>query len=170
MSFFTKGAEMRSPADLEPFTIERVTKLLEELEINFDIDDDGDAYAVWDNFMMNFMQMGEKHEIFAMRGNWRVTPSPEKFLELVSFCNEWNSKHIWPKTYAFDRGEIVSVHGELVVDYEHGLSTEQLKQHLICGLNTIAQFMNALNEKYPEEWQETLAEAERRRAEEAEEE
>lgn len=88
-----------------------------------------------------------------VRGFWRGKLEESDYVKALEVCNEWNSEKIWPKTYLERDSEgRIRVNAELNVDYEHGLTDDQLRQHLVCAINTSMTFFEHVNETFPEVW------------------
>ncbi|WP_416443098.1 YbjN domain-containing protein [Leucobacter sp. HNU] len=152
MGFFTKEQTPAAAGGaLAPLSKDRVKHALENAGWQYRVDSDGDIGGGWENGFFYFFVNGEKQELFCVRGTWYGELDQSDFERALVACNTWNTEKLWPKTYARpdDEGK-VRVHCELNVDYEHGLTDEQLMQHLLCVINTGGAFFESLNEQFPE--------------------
>lgn len=146
MSVFTKDAAPRTP--LEPLTRDRVAASLQAKEWSSFVDSDGDLGGFWENNVFYFLIAGQKKEILQVRGVWRERlPAAERprVLDLVS---DWNTRKLWPKAVVQEVDDELVVRGEVTVDYEHGLTDEQLAQHVRCAISTTLDLFRHLGEHY----------------------
>lgn len=149
MAFFTKPSESAAPA-LAPLTHERITATLDKREMRYGVDDDGDIGGYWDGHLFYFFRLGENQEYLQVRGRWN-RPVPVTELDAVTrLVNDWNAQRLWPKGYVRSEDEHVGVYAEHTVDYEHGLTDEQLDVHLACAISTGLALFERLDEAYPE--------------------
>lgn len=153
MGFFTKDAPAAA-GGLAPLSKDRIKAALERAEWSYSIDADGDIGGGWEYGSFYFFLNGENDELLCVRGFWRGALSDEEYLTALELVNTWNREKLWPKTYvARDNEGRVRLNTELNVDYEHGITDEQLSQHLLCAVNTSMSFFETLNEAFPEAWE-----------------
>lgn len=149
MGFFTKPTDIPDAA-LAPLSHERLTATLEAREMRYGVDDDGDVGGYWDGHLFYFFRLGEHREYLQTRGRWN-RPLPVTELDRVTrLVNDWNAERLWPKGYVRVEEDQLGVYAEHTVDYEHGLTDEQLDLHLACGISTGLQLFAHLDEAYPE--------------------
>jgi hypothetical protein len=68
-------------------------------------------------------------------------------VRLYEFCNAWNHDRLWPKAYVHVQDDgTVNVIGEVLADWERGVTDEQLDQVMICGVATGCQLADAVAE------------------------
>jgi hypothetical protein len=156
MGFFAKPAGLTG--GLDRLSNDRIKASLERQNWSYGVDEDGDVGGGWTEGSFYFLLRGKSEEILHVRGHWRGILPDSEFTAAVAACNEWNASRIWPKTYAMrmDDAEThanVHVYTEHNVDYEHGVSDEQLDQHLMCSIETSGQFFDYINELYPAVWE-----------------
>ena len=86
-----------------------------------------------------------------MRGIWDGKLSPADLPQALEVINEWNRDRLFPKVYARvnDEGQL-RVISEHTLDYEHGLTDDQLNLHVNTGIATSCQLWERLNEAFPE--------------------
>lgn len=150
MGFFTKPDAAADGGALAPLTHERIAGRLDAGGYNYGVDDDGDIGGRWDDHLFYFFRYGPEGEFLQVRGRWsRSVPVSERSA-VLDLANEWNAEKIWPKVYVRPEGDELGVYCEHSVDYEHGVSDEQIDLHLAAGVSTSLQFFTRLDEAYPE--------------------
>lgn len=156
MGFFTKQASSGGLASLNK---DRLKAVLDGRGANYAEDDDGDVGGYWDGHLFYFFVTGQSGEYFQVRARWNREVAMSEWMTMLALINQWNTEKFWPKCYA--RAETrdgedaeptrIGVYTEVNVDYEHGLTDEQLDQHLACAIATSGSFFDFLDEHYPEE-------------------
>ncbi|WP_313280386.1 YbjN domain-containing protein [Timonella senegalensis] len=141
-----------SASNLPSLTLDRVKKVLEGESFSYQVDSDGDVFARWESGWFVFEAVGEKKEILTIRGQWYARPPAIDIVRAVDACNDWNRDKLWPKTYARVVDDQIRLCTEHNVDYEFGVSDEQLKQHLICTVQTSISFFESLESDFPHAW------------------
>lgn len=155
MGFFNKdnGAAVPS-ASLAPLTKDRIKSVLERLEIAYSVDSDGDVGAGWEAGSFFFLVEGQSEELLCVRGQWRARLTPSEYGQAIEVCNDWNRETRWPKTYARHADEdTVAINAELNIDFEQGVTDEQLQQQIQCVVSTGLSFFDKLNETFPAAWE-----------------
>ena len=149
MGFFNKPDT--PAAALAPLSNERIKAALEAQSWRYHVDEDGEVNGGWEDGFFYFLTRGQQSEIFYVRGTWYGKLPEAAYAHAQQVCSDWNEETLWPKTYArrTDEGQ-VRVHVEHTVDYEYGLTDQQLQQHLVTVINTGSQFFGKLNETFPE--------------------
>ncbi len=149
MGWFSRQ-EDSSPADtVRPISQERLIKIFDEEEWHYVIDDDNDLGGRWGDAIFYFLFHGEKKEILQIIGRF-MPVIPEEYLdEFRVFIEDWHRDYIWPKAYrVYNNDGELQVCGEVIVDYEHGATDKQLKQHIDCAISTSLQLFNALKDRF----------------------
>jgi hypothetical protein len=95
--------------------------------------------------------MGGSQEYLQTRGRWNRKVGVDQFERVVDLVNTWNSEKLWPKGYVRREDEVVGVYAEHTVDYEHGVTDEQIDLHLACGITTALSLFEHLDEHFPDE-------------------
>lgn len=154
MGFFSKnGAPQLGGAGLVPLTKDRIKAGLERAGWSYNVDSDGDIGGGWEYASFYFFATGDDNELMCVRGSWRGQLPGDQFGRALEICNDWNADKLWPKTYArVDDEGAVRLHTEHNVDFEQGLTDEQLSQQLLCAVNTSMAFYESVNEAFPEVW------------------
>jgi hypothetical protein len=132
-------------------TKERIKATLEASSWSYHVDSDGDIGSGWDHGVIWFFTYGNQAEILQVRGIWDGKLSPDDLPQALDVVNEWNCDRLFPKVYARinDEGQL-RVISEHTLDYEHGLTDEQLNLHVNTGIATSCQLWERLNEAFPE--------------------
>ncbi len=156
MGFFTKDPlpQQSTSGELSPLSKDRIKEALESQNWAYSVDSDGDIGGAWEYGFFYFFVTGKQEEILHVRGTWRAQLTEEDMAGVLSLCNAWSVEKLWPKVYCRLADGILRVHTEHNVDYEHGLTEQQLVQHLVCAVETSMSFFETLNEAYPEAWAE----------------
>jgi Putative bacterial sensory transduction regulator len=128
------------PQAPRPLTAERVADDLTRRGYRYRMDDDGDVTGTWDGNRFWFLLMGEHDEILQVRGRWAGTVPPRARLAVLQAVNDWNRERVWPKVYVREEPAGLSLYAEVSVDFEHGVTDEQLAATVSCGLVTASQF------------------------------
>ncbi|MFT4288436.1 YbjN domain-containing protein [Nocardioides sp.] len=151
MGFFAKESGPAATGGLAPLSKDRIKKVLEDAGWSYRVDSDGDIGGGWESGYFYFFVHGDGAELLCVRGTWYGELTTAEFQRALEASNQWNLEKRWPKTYARadDEGD-VRLHCELNVDYEYGLTDEQLRQHIICAVNTGEAFFDHLDETFPE--------------------
>lgn len=149
------GPSSTAAGSTEPtsFSSDRAAESLTAMGANFDRDEEGDAFAYWDENLFRFLTMGQSNEMFQVRGYWKATAPSDRLGEILTALNEWNVERIWPKAAARTGDGGIHVIGEVSIDYEHGATDPQLRQHIDCALSTTLSLFTWLEERYPEHTQ-----------------
>jgi hypothetical protein len=104
------------------------------------VDADGDICGNWQGNLIYFFRIGDFREMLQIRAHTRRAFTTDDVPRLYAFCNAWNHDRLFPKAYVHvaDDGT-VRVIGEVVADWEKGVTAEQLDQVMICGIATGCQ-------------------------------
>lgn len=156
MGFFTKDVtpEATTATGLPQISKERVKHALDRADWSYNVDSDGDIHGGWEPGWFYFLVQGQQEELFCVRGYWRAQLEASQYQEALEACNDWNRAKLWPKTHVGkdDEGN-VRINVEHNVDYEHGVTDEQLSLHLLTVITTGLSFFKHLNETFPEAWE-----------------
>ncbi|GAA1924435.1 YbjN domain-containing protein [Streptantibioticus ferralitis] len=78
-----------------------VKQLLDQMELKYVVDDEGDLAAPWEDFRTYFMFRGEgEQEVFAVRTFYDRAYSIEEKNKLLEIADGWNRQTLWPKVYS----------------------------------------------------------------------
>ena len=138
------------PAILPPLTSALVAQRLDARGSVYGTDKDGDLVGRWDGHPFWFILLGQTKEYLQVRGRWaRQVPGTE-FGNVLLGANAWSETMVWPKIFVRIEAEQVAVYTEHTIDYEGGVTDEQLDLHLTIGIASALRFFSALDEKYPD--------------------
>jgi hypothetical protein len=135
---------------LAPLTAARVEAILKKEGYYYFIDSEGDLGSHWGDHTFYFFFYGESKEMFQIRGRWHRKVDSAWLYEVVTAANDWNTTKLYPKAYVRNNDDEIGVYGEHTVDYEHGVSDEQLLLHIHCAVQTTLAFFEVLDEKFPQ--------------------
>lgn len=76
-----------------------VKQLLDQMELSYGTDDEGDLFAPYENFRVFFMFRGDEQELFAVRTYYDRVFDIEEKPRLQDIADEWNRETLWPKVY-----------------------------------------------------------------------
>ncbi|HEX2902929.1 MAG TPA: YbjN domain-containing protein [Jatrophihabitans sp.] len=115
--------------------------ILDEYQLRWTIDDDGDLAVRWDNYTVYFFHYGQDEEVLQARLylNRRFEVELRPTIALV--LDDWNRSKLFPKAYTVlpDDG-LVGICAEQAFDFEGGISREQLKFSVGMWLQHLQQF------------------------------
>ena len=132
---------------MQPLTHEMITAALDARGFSYFVDADGDLAGNFQGNLVYFFRLGEQHEMLQIRALVQHVFGIEDVLRLYEFCNAWNHDRLWPKAYVHVNDDgTVNVIGEVMADWERGVTLEQLDQVLICGVATGCQLADAVAE------------------------
>lgn len=139
-----------APAGLLPLTNDLIGSVLAARDFTWSTDDDGDIYGNWEGCLISFFRIGERQEMLQIRALVGRTFEIGSVPRLYEFCNSWNHDRLWPKAYVHvgDDGRARLV-GEVVADFEHGVTPAQLDQVMVGGIATGCQLADAVETLEP---------------------
>jgi hypothetical protein len=142
-SGFTGGGGLR------PLSKERIKDALQAEDWTFSVDSDGDIGGLWDSNVFYFFTYGEEQEILQVRGRWHQDLPIELRGWVREMLDEWHFAKIWPKAYTtVDDAGRVWVLAEHSVDWEHGVSDDQLRLTIRCAITTSLSLFKQLRERF----------------------
>jgi hypothetical protein len=122
-----------------------ITETLSAREFHYFVDADGDIAGNFQGNLIYFFRLGEKREMLQIRALVQHIFGMDDVRRLYEFCNAWNHDQLWPKAYVHVNDDgTVNVIGEVMADWERGVTAEQLDQVLICGVATGCQLADAV--------------------------
>ena len=131
-------------ARVAPRSRQRVEAALDRHGWHYRIDDDGDITGRWDDDIITFMLRGEDDEMLNVLGYMSEDLPMGRLDEVRYALEEWHRGHLWPTCFWRDNedaGLTFSVGGAVAVDYEHGVTDDQLDLHLSCAISTVGSAM-----------------------------
>ncbi len=132
---------------MQPMTHEMITAALDARGFSYFVDADGDIAGNFQGNLIYFFRIGEQQEMLQVRAMVQHVFGMDDVTRLYEFCNSWNHDRLWPKTYVHINDDgTAHVIGEVLADWEKGVTVEQLDQVLICGIATSCQLSDAVSE------------------------
>jgi putative sensory transduction regulator len=130
---------------VQALTHEMIKSVLDAHEFSYTVDGDGDVVGNFQGNLVYFFQIGEKREMLQVRAMVQHVFGIDDVTRLYAFCNAWNHDRLWPKAYVHVQDDgTVNVIGEVLADWEKGVTVEQLDQVMICGIATGCQLADAV--------------------------
>ncbi|MFI6072984.1 YbjN domain-containing protein [Actinoplanes sp. NPDC051343] len=130
---------------MQSLSQEMITDALTARGFRYFVDEDGDVAGNFQGNLIYFFRLGAGRQILQIRAMVQHVFGIDDVRRLYEFCNAWNHDQLWPKAYVHVNDDgTASVIGEVVADWEHGVSAEQLDQVVICGVATGCQLADAV--------------------------
>ncbi|MFE7625434.1 YbjN domain-containing protein [Streptomyces sp. NPDC057509] len=77
-----------------------VKQLLDQMELKYVVDDEGDLAAPWEEFRTYFMFRGEgEQQVFSVRTFYDRPHDTDQRPVLLDAIDDWNRRTLWPKVY-----------------------------------------------------------------------
>lgn len=150
MGYFTKDGAGTAAGAPTPLTQQAVAAVLDGWDASYAVDDEGDLGGYWDGHLFFFLLGGAENTVLTIRGRWAREVAPDELGRMAAVINEWHDNKIWPKGYARVEGDGLGVYGEVSTPLGAGVTPDQLKDLVSCGLATTLQLFEHLDEHYPE--------------------
>ncbi|KRV47626.1 hypothetical protein AQ490_06970 [Wenjunlia vitaminophila] len=125
-----------------------VKQLLDQMELKYLVDDEGDLAAPWENFRVYFMFRGENKELYAVRTFYdRAYPLDDK-PRLLEVIDEWNRDTLWPKVYTHTHDDgVVRLIGEAQMVLAGGVNLEHFVSSTASWVQAAIGFDQWLTER-----------------------
>jgi len=132
---------------VQAFTQEMITAVLDARDFKYFEDADGDIGGNFQGNLIYFFRIGEQQEVLQVRAMIQHLFAIDDVPRLYEFCNAWNHDQLFPKAYVHvnDDGTVLVV-GEVIADWERGVTPEQLDQVVIAAVATSVQLANGVAE------------------------
>ena len=132
---------------LQPLSQQMIIAALDAREFVHQVDADGDVFGNFQGSLIYFFRIGEELELLQVRVLTSRSFTTDDVPRLYRFCNAWNHDRLFPKAYVHvaDDGA-VRVIGEVIADWEKGVTPAQLDHLMICGIATGCQLAEAVND------------------------
>ncbi|MFD0520516.1 YbjN domain-containing protein [Paractinoplanes durhamensis] len=132
---------------MQALTQEMIKSVLDARSFSYMIDADDDVVGNFQGNLVYFFQIGDHREMLQVRAMVQHIFGMEDVTRLYEFCNAWNHDRLWPKAYVHIQDDgTVNVIGEVLADWEKGVTVEQLDQVMLCGIATGCQLADAVAE------------------------
>ncbi|MDR2252576.1 MAG: YbjN domain-containing protein [Bifidobacteriaceae bacterium] len=133
----------------QPLTRSRIEAALRAEDWSYQIDSDGDIGGIWESNVFYFFLYGDQKEILQVRGRWHQELPIELRAQVREAIDNWHFAKIWPKAYTtVDDGGRLWVLAEQSVDWEYGVTDEQLRLTLRCSITTSLSLFRHLQERF----------------------
>ncbi|MDO4259886.1 MAG: YbjN domain-containing protein [Actinomycetaceae bacterium] len=131
-----------------PLSQERLIAVFKREGWHFQVDGDGDMGAVWEDQIFWFVVTGPEKEILQIVAplHARIEAPRESVRD---FIDEWHAGRFWPKacTRLNDDGT-VAIMSEVNIDWEKGVTDDQLAQQVKCAIGTTLGMYEQLKESF----------------------
>ncbi|AQU67382.1 YbjN domain-containing protein [Streptomyces niveus] len=78
-----------------------VKQLLDQMELKYVVDDEGDLAAPWEEFRTYFMFRGEgDQQVFSVRTFYDRPHAIDDKPKILDAIDDWNRRTLWPKVYS----------------------------------------------------------------------
>lgn len=132
-----------------PLSVERIGMIFDSHEWKWGLDDDSDLETAFDGHGMCFRAIGKSKEIFSFIAFYRHKIGAESRDDYLYEIEEWHRTRLWPKCYLREvEGDAFEAIAEVNIDFEHGVTDEQLRLQIDCAISTSLQFFGALDERF----------------------
>lgn len=121
---------------------ELVKQLLDQMELKYLVDEEGDLAAPWEEFRTYFMFRGEgEQEVFAVRTFYEREYSVDEKPQLHEVIDDWNRRTLWPKVYTHthDDGSVRLI-GEAQTLIGLGVSLEHFVSSTVSWVRASIEF------------------------------
>lgn len=133
-----------------PLTMSRVLATLDAMGAAYTVDDDGDAFSIWDSNAFYLYLLGDG-DVLQVIGSWgRVVPNAE-FTTLLLGANDIHSRLLHPKI-SVEPGDsgMLSVSTRHPGDFQRGATDAQLALHIGTAISSAVAYFNDLDALYPD--------------------
>lgn len=127
-----------------------VKQLLEQMELKYVVDDEGDLAAPWEDFRTYFMFRGEdEQQVFSVRTFYDRPHKIEEKAQLLESIDDWNRRTLWPKVYSHthDDGSVRLI-GEAQMLIGTGVNLEHFVSSTVSWVRASIEFDKWLVEQF----------------------
>lgn len=118
-----------------------VRRLLEQMELKYLIDEDGDLVTPWEGFRVYLMFSGESRELFSVRSYYDTEHSLDAKPQLLELVDEWNRDTLWPKVYTHTSDDgVVRLIGEATMPIGSGVAAEHFVSSVATWIQAAVDF------------------------------
>ncbi|WP_165906250.1 YbjN domain-containing protein [Streptomyces sp. Z26] len=119
-----------------------VKQLLDQMELKYVVDDEGDLAAPWEEFRTYFMFRGEGDQrVFSVRTFYDRPHSIDEKLPLLESIDDWNRRTLWPKVYTHTHDDgTVRLIGEAQMMIGTGVSLEHFVSSTVSWVRASIEF------------------------------
>ncbi|MBT2451858.1 YbjN domain-containing protein [Streptomyces sp. ISL-43] len=127
-----------------------VKQLLEQMELKYVVDDEGDLAAPWEDFRTYFMFRGEgEQQVFSVRTFYDRPHKIDEKAQLLESIDDWNRRTLWPKVYSHthDDGSVRLI-GEAQMLIGTGVNLEHFVSSTVSWVRASIEFDKWLVEQF----------------------
>ncbi|WP_405999564.1 YbjN domain-containing protein [Streptomyces sp. NBC_00829] len=130
-----------------------VKQLLDQMELKYVVDDEGDLAAPWEEFRTYFMFRGEDdQQVFSVRTFYDRPHPVEEKVKLLETIDDWNRRTLWPKVYTHlhdEEEEVPTIRliGEAQMLIGTGVSLEHFVSSTVSWVRAAIEFDKWLAEQ-----------------------
>ncbi|MGD9485125.1 YbjN domain-containing protein [Streptomyces sp. TRM70308] len=119
-----------------------VKQLLDQMELKYVVDNEGDLAAPWENFRTYFMFRGEKEQqVFSVRTFYDRPHAIDDKVKILESIDEWNRRTLWPKVYTHTHDDgTVRLIGEAQMLIGAGVSLEHFVSSTVSWVRASMEF------------------------------
>ncbi len=130
-----------------------VKQLLDQMELKYVVDDEGDLAAPWEQFRTYFMFRGEddkpETQIFSVRTFYDRPHKIDEKPQLFEAVDDWNRRTLWPKVYSHTHDDgTVRLIGEAQLLIGTGVSLEHFVSSVVSWVRASIEFDRWLVEQF----------------------
>ena len=119
-----------------------VKQLLEQMELKYVVDEEGDLAAPWEDFRTYFMFRGENEQaVYAVRTFYDRAYSIDDTARLLGIADGWNRQTLWPKVYTHTHDDgTVRLIGEAQMLIGLGVNLEYFVSSTVSWVRASVEF------------------------------
>ncbi|NBM19344.1 YbjN domain-containing protein [Streptomyces sp. GC420] len=122
-----------------------VKQLLDQMELKYVVDDEGDLAAPWEQFRTYFMFRGEEGQpetqIFSVRTFYDRPHKIDEKPQLLEALDDWNRRTLWPKVYSHTHDDgTVRLIGEAQMLIGTGVGLEHFVSSTVSWVRASIEF------------------------------
>ncbi|MFF3402254.1 YbjN domain-containing protein [Streptomyces sp. NPDC002659] len=131
-----------------------VKQLLDQMELKYVVDDEGDLAAPWEEFRTYFMFRGEDdQQVFSVRTFYDRPHAVEDKAKILDAVDDWNRRTLWPKVYTHlheeeEDGPTIRLIGEAQMLIGTGVSLEHFVSSTVSWVRAAIEFDKWLAEQF----------------------
>ena len=119
-----------------------VKQLLDQMELKYVVDDEGDLAAPWEQFRTYVMFRGEgDQQVFSVRTFYDRPHKIDEKPQLLESIDDWNRRTLWPKVYSHTHDDgTVRLIGEAQMLIGTGVSLEHFVSSTVSWVRAAIEF------------------------------
>lgn len=143
------GEEDDSDVLIKPLSTDRISSILDEMELKYEQDDDGDYVVGFEGGAVFTCFKSKSEDVLVVNGQCNTCIRSTQVQDAYAFVNAWNRRTLFLKAYVINHkyGDYRIVF-ECAMDYEYGLTDKQLALHLVVAFDMGDQLIQEVNEYF----------------------